>query len=147
MNKAIYFDMDGTITDLYGVENWLDCIIAENAMPYEIAKPLVNMNVLARTLNKLIKDGWTVNIISWLARDSKPDYDNKVIKAKRDWLKRHLASVQFTDVNIVPYGTKKALFAKADVNILFDDEERNRKEWNGTAYNVNNIIETLKALL
>ena len=24
MMKAIYFDMDGTIADLYGVENWLE---------------------------------------------------------------------------------------------------------------------------
>ena len=30
--------------------------------------------------------------------------------------------------------------------ILFDDEERNRNEWNGTAFDVDNIIEILKAL-
>ena len=27
MTKAIYFDMDGTIADLYAVENWLDDLI------------------------------------------------------------------------------------------------------------------------
>ena len=30
--------------------------------------------------------------------------------------------------------------------ILFDDEEHNRTEWTGTAYDVSNIIETLKAI-
>ena len=30
MIKAIYFDLDGTIADLYGVEGWLDDLIAEN---------------------------------------------------------------------------------------------------------------------
>ena len=28
MNITINFDMDGTIADLYGVENWLDYLIA-----------------------------------------------------------------------------------------------------------------------
>ena len=48
MTKAIYFDMDGTIADLYGVPNWLDCLIAEKTKPYREAKPLVDMrNLLA----------------------------------------------------------------------------------------------------
>jgi phosphoserine phosphatase len=29
MNKAIYFDMDGTIADLYGVSGWLADLEAE----------------------------------------------------------------------------------------------------------------------
>ena len=40
MTKAIYFDMDGTIADLYGVENWLDYLVAEQTKPYREAKPL-----------------------------------------------------------------------------------------------------------
>ena len=34
-----------------------------------------------------------------------------------------------------------------DVNgILFDDEEPNRNEWKGKAFDVNNIIEILKGI-
>ena len=36
----IYFDMDGTIADLYGVENWLNDLRTERTTPYEIATPL-----------------------------------------------------------------------------------------------------------
>lgn len=36
----ICFDMDGTIADLYGVENWFEYLTAENVKPYKIAKPL-----------------------------------------------------------------------------------------------------------
>ena len=41
--KEIWLDMDGTIVDLYGVDNWLEYIKAEDEKPYKIAKPLVNM--------------------------------------------------------------------------------------------------------
>ena len=39
----INLDMDGTITNLYGVQNWLDYLIAEDVTPYAIAKPLLRL--------------------------------------------------------------------------------------------------------
>ena len=33
MRKVIVFDMDGTITDFYGVEGWLDDLHASNPRP------------------------------------------------------------------------------------------------------------------
>ena len=47
MLKMICFDMDGTIADLYGVENWLDMLRNYNPTPYEVAKPMWNMTELA----------------------------------------------------------------------------------------------------
>ena len=142
----IAFDMDGTIADLYGVENWLDMLINEDATPYAIAKTLINMNILARYLNKLQKMGYEIGIISWLAKNSTDAYDNKVTEAKKNWLKKHLASVQWDFIEIVKYGTNKNLVCTDENDILFDDEQHNRIEWNGTAYNVHNIIEVLKGL-
>ena len=141
--RVINFDMDGTIANLYGVEGWLNDIINNNARPYEIAKPLVNMSALARVLNRLHKEGYIINIISWLAKNSNAEYDKAVTNAKIGWLKKHLASVKFDNVFIVPYGTPKQTLANG---ILFDDEIPNRKNWKGQAYDVNNIIGVLKAL-
>ena len=141
----IMFDMDGTITDLYGVENWLEMLINHDETPYKVAKTLVNMNVLARYLNKLQAKGFEIGIISWLSKNSDADYDEKVTKAKRNWLKNHLASVKFDIIEIVPYGTPKENFADTD-SILFDDEINNRKNWIGKAYDVDNIIGVLKGL-
>lgn len=144
MEKAIWFDMDGTIANLYGEKNWLADIIAERTTPYANAKPLVNMNSLARLLNRLIKNGYTVNIISWTAKNGTEKYNTEVAEVKKAWLKKHLASVNFTNIDIVPYGTRKG---ENRNGILFDDEMKNRMEWkNGIALNVNNIIETLKAI-
>lgn len=146
MTTTIFFDMDGTIADLYGVENWLDYLIASDALPYEIAKPLIRLNALARVLNRLQKQGYKVGIISWLAKNSNTAYDEKVTKAKKEWLKKHLASVNFDEIHIVKYGTPKQTFAKTENDILFDDEEKNRNNWTGKAFDVNEIIEILKGM-
>ena len=146
MKKTIYFDMDGTIANLYGVENWLEMIINRDATPYKIAEPMVRMNVLAKVLNNLIKKGWTVGIVSWLAKDSTDEYDEMVKKAKIDWLKTHLKSVEFTEIHIVPYGTPKHEIVDNPNGILFDDEEPNRTNWKGEAFDVNEIIKVLKGV-
>ena len=146
MTTTIFFDMDGTIADLYGVENWLDYLIASDALPYEIAKPLIRLNALARILNRLQKQGYKVGVISWLAKNSNTAYDEKVTRAKKEWLKKHLASVNFDEIHIVKYGTPKQTFAKTENDILFDDEKKNRNDWTGKAFDVNEIIEILKGI-
>lgn len=147
MEREIWFDMDGTIADLYGVDNWLPMLIAEDATPYAIAKPMINMNTLARRLNMLQKNGYKIGIISWLSKTSTPKYDALVSEAKTKWLKRHLGSVKFDKVDIVAYGTPKW---KGRKGILFDDERKNRDEWDinlaGDAYEPHEILEVLKVL-
>ena len=56
MRITINFDMDGTIADLYGMENWLECLNNEDTTPYEVAKPLLRLATLARVLNNLQKE-------------------------------------------------------------------------------------------
>lgn len=143
MMKAINFDMDGTLADFYGVENWLDYLINENPYPYEVAKPLINMSTLARRLNKLQREGYEINIISWLAKNSTEDFDKKVVDAKRKWLKKHLPSVKWNHITIVAYGVNKSALGSG---ILFDDEEPNRKMWGSGAYDVHNILGILKEI-
>ncbi len=142
----ICFDMDGTIADLYKVEGWLENLIAEDVRPYREAEVMLNMNVLARQLNKLQAAGHEIVIISWLSKCGSDDYDARVTETKKAWLRKHLGSVKFNEINIVKYGTCKAQFARTENDILFDDEEPNRKAWTGKAYNVNNIIEVLKKI-
>lgn len=146
MTRTIFFDMDGTIADLYSVNGWLEDLINENVRPYREAKVMHNMQVLARVLNRLQREGNRVAVISWLAKNSTEEYDEKVAQTKREWLNKHLASVHFDEIHIVKYGTAKQTFAHTANDILFDDEEPNRTNWTGEAHNVHNIIETLKSL-
>ena len=143
MNRQINFDMDGTIANLYGIENWFEYLLAKDETPYREAKPLVNLSVLARMLNKLQKEGYRICIISWLAKTTDANYDAKVTLAKVQWLQKRMPSVKWDEINILPYGTPKYMFGSG---ILFDDEERNRVAWGEGAYDVDNIIEVLKGL-
>ena len=143
MVKAIYFDMDGTIADLYGVDGWLADLEAHNPRPYAEAKVMHNMNTLAKAIHKAQNKGVKVGIISWLSKTATEDYNKAVEKAKRKWLKKHLKSVQFDEVHIIPYGTPKSTVAVKGA-ILFDDEERNRIEWKGNAYPPEKIFEILQ---
>ena len=142
--KAIYFDMDGTIANLYAVLNWLPMLRAEDTTPYTMAVPMVKMNVLARLLNTLKAQGWTIGIVSWTAKNGTVEYNERVAKAKKEWLKKHLKSVEFDEIIIVPYGTPKETVVNKPLGILFDDEEQNRNNWKGTAFDVQNIIEVIK---
>ena len=129
MTKILNFDMDGTFVNLYGVEGWLNDLINFNPRPYIQAKPLINMQVFARILNRLHKNGYTINIISWLSKNSSSEYDKVVTKAKKEWLAKHLKSVRFDNIYIVAYGTPKHTLSNG---ILFDDEINNRTLWPGT---------------
>jgi hypothetical protein len=143
MNITINFDMDGTIADLYGVENWLDYLINENTFPYANAKPLVRLNLLARRLNTLQRNGYNIAVISWLSKSGTEEYNRAVTEVKMAWLKKHLPSVTWDRITIVPYGTPKQNFCNNPLDVLFDDEERNRVNWTGKAYDVQNILEIL----
>ena len=141
--REINFDMDGTIANLYGVDGWLDYLMDKDVTPYATARPLVNLSALARVLNRLQRNGYKVCVISWLAKGNDKEYDERVANAKVAWLAKHLPSVRWDKISIVPYGTPKSTCGNG---ILFDDEEPNRNEWVGNAYDVDNIIEILKGL-
>lgn len=141
----IWFDMDGTIADLYGVENWLAKLVASDPSPYAMAAPLLRLATLARLLNKAQRQGHEIGVISWLSKTSTPDYDTAVTVAKREWLAKHLPSVQWDEIKIVAYGINKK--TTCGCGVLFDDEERNRNEWGEGAFEPSQIINVLKGLV
>lgn len=125
---SLYFDMDGTIADLYAVDGWLDKLRASDASPYDDAAPLVDMDELRRDITDLQSAGWRVGVISWLAKVRDPEYDCEVAMAKRRWLARHLPMLD--EINLVAYGVPKSQAVEgAREAVLFDDEEHNLAEW------------------
>ena len=145
--RTIWWDMDGTIANLYAVENWLPKLRAEDPTPYTEAEVMWNMSQLARLMNNVQKLGYKLGIISWTSKGGSTSYNKAVAEAKASWLKLHLASVNFDHVAIVGYGTPKSLVMETEDDILFDDEEQNRDNWLGEAYEPEMMMKVLKALL
>lgn len=143
----INLDCDGTFIDLYGVENWLDYLLNENTTPYEVAKPLINLSLLARYLNKFQKMGNEIAVISWCSKNASAEYDKAVAEAKKAWLAKHLPSVVWDEIIIIPYGTPKENYCHSADDILFDDEAKNRNNWTGKAFAETAIFEVLKELV
>jgi FMN phosphatase YigB (HAD superfamily) len=151
MAKAIYFDMDGTLANLYAVDDWLIKLRTYDATPYAEAPVLLNMQALAHRLNKLQANGYTIGVISWLSKGSTPEYDAAVIAEKMAWLKKHLGSVEWDEIHMVAYGKRKHKCANVKNGYLFDDNESVRRSWikdnpNGWAFDVDDILGTLDLL-
>ena len=142
--KILNFDCDGTWIDLYGVSGWLYDLEHQNVRPYLEAKPLINLSLFARILNKLQKQGYEINIISWTAKNSDEFYHTAVKQAKMKWLKQHIPSVSWNHIFIVHYGTPKHSLSSG---YLFDDESTNRIAWGEGAFDEKDLLTILRKFL
>lgn len=147
--KSLVFDMDGTIADLYGEKNWLDDLRKENTAPYEKARPIYDMDTLTGILEVLKMDGWKIVVTSWLAKGASEDYNNRVRKAKINWLKKY--DFPYDEIHLVKYGTTKANCTRKNggFQILIDDNPEIRKGWTlGNTIDANkNILTALADLI
>lgn len=146
MKETIWFDMDGTIVNFYEVEGWLEDLTNECARPYTIAEPLFAFSTFARLLHKCQKMGYAIGIVTWGAKYASENFNEMVENAKKEWLKKHLPSVRWDYFYFMPYGTNKN-FVNNGNDILFDDEEQNRKSWQGKAFLPCDIKEVMKGLI
>ena len=150
--KMLVFDMDGTIADLYGVENWLPMLQASDPYPYRAAEPMWDMDKLGEILRVLQNNGIQIAIVTWLAKDSTNQYKKEVTKAKKEWLLNQ--GFPFDCFHCVQYGTTKANTIRHKVKglgqaVLFDDNDKVRKGWTlGDTVNptTDNIIDYLQGL-
>lgn len=117
--KAIYFDMDGTIADMFNYPDWLRCLKREDVSPYRDCKPIVNLGELVPILEQLRGLGVHVGVISWLAKGSSISYAKATRAAKMEWLQNHV-HFEFDSIKICRYGAPKHNYAMDD-SILVDD--------------------------
>lgn len=146
MNKVIAWDMDGTLADLYGVDNWLDKLHKEDASPYIEARPLVDIEALTATLKALKAAGYALAVVSWLAAGSSKQYDKDVRQAKREWLDKYFPNV-FDEVHLVKYGTtKRQVVRRYDEAVLVDDNAKVRKGFRGQTIDASNTKSMMQEL-
>lgn len=147
--RTIYFDMDGTIADLYGVPNWLPKLRSCDSSPYYEAEPMNDLDRISELCAKLqAQFQFRIGIISWCSMETQPSYDKEIRRAKREWLSKNFMC-RIDELHIVKYGTRKDYIAEDKNGIIFDDDEKVRKKWRGISVNPNEteIVKFLENLL
>ena len=86
---TIYFDMDGTLANLY-VGDWLEQLNNNKTDPFDNAEVMIAEKVLL----KLTKD-YNLGIISWTPMSANKEYANRVKQSKLDWLIRNYPNIKF----------------------------------------------------
>ena len=143
---TIYFDMDGTLANFYGVNGWLDDLKNFRTRPYELAEPLFDALKMFTLIQALKSKGYHIGVISWCSKSGTPAFDAQVDAVKREWLAKYFPYAE--EIHVVKYGTPKQEVATAKTAILVDDEDKNLDAWNlGDAINAMDMMEELWGLV
>lgn len=129
MTKKIYFDMDGTIADLYGEKNWLDRLLNEERGLFENLPVMHDKHKLTRIITDLQELGFEIGVITWTPKNVTKRYINTVAKEKINWVQKNFPMIE--EIHILEYGTpkQKAPIKKAKEMILVDDNEEVLNTW------------------
>ena len=125
----VYLDMDGTIADLYGIENWLPRLRAEDGEIFKECAPLITEEEL---LARFPSEKYDIRILTMTPKDCSDAYHENVKAQKMEWLKIFFPSL--TKQIYMRYGHNKNLKNSMHA-ILIDDSEPIRNSWKGTALN------------
>ncbi len=128
--KKIYFDMDGTVADLYGEKNWLDNLRNEREGSFINLRPLVDMNELAMVCHQLMNLGYSFGVITWLPMGASYEFERVCEEEKRAWVEEFMPWV--SEFYAQSYGVPKqyAPSKRAAEMILVDDNAEVRAMWN-----------------
>lgn len=125
----VFFDMDGTVADLYGRENWLT-ELRSNISPFEDLNPLVDMEVLDSYMKALKARNFHFSIITWTPMEATYNFHKQCEADKREWVTKYMPSNSQFDA--LRYGVPKQhsrIVNRREKNILIDDNPEVIEVW------------------
>lgn len=127
MATKIFFDMDGTVADLYNFDGWLEALKCDTSIFRELS-PLVDMTALIG----FMKEMWghtEFGIITWTPMEASYKFHQECAEDKIRWIQTHMAYI--TTFTALPYGTPKQDIGldMEDINILIDDNPEIINTW------------------
>lgn len=155
MTTKIYFDLDGTVYDLYNIENWELKLRSENADVFNEGNFIGDYAKFIAVCAELIKKGVQFGVITWLPMQATEEYERECAEVKREWVKKFIPFV--TEFTVQTYGIPKqnAIIKRAKRMYLLDDNTEVCEIWKTEkmriAINVNRgeltTIEALEKIL
>lgn len=128
MSIKIYFDMDGTVYDLYALPNWLQLLQSESTDAFTQGKPMFR-DEFYDVVSALLAKGVSFGVITWLPMQASDEYAQACEKVKREWCKKFLPFISTFQAQ--PYGVPKqnAIEKHASTEFLLDDNEEVGAMW------------------
>ena len=127
MKTVVYLDMDGTIANLYGIENWLARLRNEDSTIFTECETLISEKAL---FDLYPVEKYEIRILSMTPKKATKRYSMSVIAQKNEWLDIHFPHIKKRIY--LPYGHNKNLKNSAN-KILIDDSEIIRNNFRGIA--------------
>ena len=130
MSKKIYLDLDGTVYNLYKIENWLPSLRNEESGVFSQNQFIGDYREFLKEVYRLIDGGWSFGVITWLPMGASPEYEQVCWEEKEQWINENLPFVN--EVNICSYGIPKqnSVQKRAKTMILIDDNREVCEMWN-----------------
>ena len=151
----VYFDLDGTLFNLYGKENWLEMLESETVGVFQGSESDLMENIdleeLYEGIQALANYGVEFNVITWLPMQASREYEEICAKEKTEWVRKVLPFIN--EVVCQPYGTpkQKGISKRANTMILIDDNKEVCNMWKTNkqrrAIQVDNEYSALEALM
>ena len=126
MKLKILFDLDGTVADLYGRDDWLEKLRAEVPI-YEELEPLVDMVELTTIAERLVEKGVEFGVVTWLSMGASVDYEFVTAMEKFRWCQKYMPYI--SEFEAQPYGTRKQTNYHHCKCILIDDNAEVRQSF------------------
>lgn len=131
--RTVYFDMDGTLADLYGVHDVFKRLDNNDASVYLEAEPILKYVNMLRSFKEM---GYYVGIITAGSRfpPNTPEavrdkMNEETAENKQQWLDEQGLSPFIDSFQFIPYGVSKYEVAKDKTGILVDDDDRVLSTW------------------
>lgn len=135
---SIWFDLDGTLYELYKIPNWLERLERKDWNVFVDGKPRKHHERTREAIKALQAKGWTVGCITWGSRGLTKEKELQgIAEKKKEFLAKYFPEL-LENFYCLPYGASKALpimhnycciRPSKQINYLVDDNKIVRENW------------------
>lgn len=136
---SIWFDLDGTLYELYKIPNWLERLEEKDWNVFVDGKPRKHHERIREAVRALQAKGWKVGCITWGSKGITEEEElQKIAEKKKEFLAKYFPEL-LENFYCLPYGTSKVLpimygnwymnRVSEQPNYLVDDNKMVRKNW------------------